>query len=86
MEYCIELGYRDLGICLYISYTVIHSTVIWLFASLHSRIDGRVSFCYTDKNDFNEVWDGASMNCAIYFLESHAWILLSILWESKKSI
>ena len=27
----------------------IHSTVIWLFVSVQSRIHGRVSFCYADK-------------------------------------
>lgn len=47
---------RDLAICMYTSDSVIHSIVIWRFASVQGRIKGWVSFCYTDRNDLKN-WD-----------------------------
>ena len=71
---------RDLAICMYTSDSVIHSTVIWRFASVQGRIKGRVSFCYTDRNDFKKLGDGARMDFLIYLFGSYAWVLLNIFF------
>ena len=73
---------RDLAICMYTSDSVIHSTVIWRFASVQGRIKGWVSFCYTDRNDLKN-WEMVQGWIFSYiFLEvMHEFCWIFFLWE-----
>ena len=71
-------------VCFYTSDSVIHSTVIWLFASVQNHIQGQASFCYAGKNDFEKAGGSVKLDFALYLCESHGKLVM--FWHQQAHI